>query len=235
MLNKAKTDQKIQSNKLFKITTIPEISILNDISQMQKSILAFISQLDNDFGCTAMNNKIMQHFQLSRRMIQYHLAKLKKLGYITRHLKNGFQRTMHSIFANLYKFKKVARGGAMDCTNNRDIDSSLSQDVKNQKINKVKELLEQELTEVEQVDYNEYISKKPDYNQISVLNTYYHKGWLKWFKFDLEIKRKGKMYADRFRNMKSSLIGKFSSKNSNQNQMTNYQLNEKRNQILQNV
>ena len=67
----------------FKGIWIPkEIWLHPDLSIEEKVLLAEIHSLDGEQGCFASNAYFCQFFGWSERVLQLHLAKLKKLGFI---------------------------------------------------------------------------------------------------------------------------------------------------------
>jgi predicted transcriptional regulator len=194
------------------IIILNEIRELTNINRTEKELLCLISQLDNQFSCTAFNEYLSQALNCSKVYIQKMLAKLIKLGYLTRQIINGYVRKIKSIFSHLYK--KSIRGGIQEYDNKENIDkNSTTQEYKNRKNEKggkIKDYLDTEISEQDQVDYQSYIEKKGDYNDVNYSNLYFHKGWIKWFKIDQKAKEKGKTLSNLLINARNRFTKKFS-------------------------
>lgn len=86
----------------FKGIWIPkEIWLNKNLSIEEKVILSEIHSLDGEDGCFASNAYFQNFFGLSQRVLQLHLARLKKLGFIRVESFDGRKRilkTSHEIF-----------------------------------------------------------------------------------------------------------------------------------------
>ena len=190
------------------IVILDPIRALTNINRTEKELLSLLSQLDKKFKCIAFNEYLAQAIGVEIRYIQKMIAHLEKLCYITRKITNGYQRKITTVFSSLFKDKSRTPPYVLQDTNKEDID--INSTTSYSKERKVKDFLDSNLTEVEQIDYQNYIEKKGDYTTVNYLNLYFHKGWLKWFKASKSIKEKGQAIANLLRNGKNKLMGSMS-------------------------
>lgn len=207
------------------IVIINEIRLLTNINRTEKELLALVSQLDKSFHCTAFNAYLANAMNCSTVYIQKMLAKLERLSYISRTITNGYIRKITSIFAHF--FQKSIYPHIQQNTNKENLNQNST--IIPSKEKKIKQLLDLELTELEQIDYQLYIEKKGDYTTVNYLNIYFHKGWLKWFKTNQKVKAKGQAIANLLRNGKNKLLNSFSS---NKQYSETWKANNKLNSIL---
>lgn len=71
-----------------------EIWLSKELTIMEKVIFAEIHSLDNERGCFASNGYFAKFFDVSERQIGTYIASLKKKGFITAIILNGFERTI---------------------------------------------------------------------------------------------------------------------------------------------
>lgn len=192
------------------IVILDPIRALTNINRTEKELLSLLSQLDKKFHCTAFNEYLAQAIGVKPRYVQKMISHLEKLCYITRELSNGYIRKITTVFSSLFKNKSRTPPPVLQDTNKEDIEVNSTTNCFKEK--KVKDFLDSNLTEIEQIDYQGYIQKKGDYTTVNYLNLYFHKGWLKWFKTNKVLKEKGQAIANLLRNGKNKLMGSMSVK-----------------------
>ncbi len=176
------------------IVIIDEIRILDNLNRGEKELLALISQLDNKLNCFALNSYFSNILKVCNRQVQKMLAKLEKLGYISRDFIKKYLRSIKSMFACFYR-QKVHTPHELNDTHKEKVSSfstMLSKEDK-KKEDKKKNLtnyLETEIAEDQKEQYKKFIKKRSDYNEANSNNLFYHKGWVKWFKKSLDYAQK---------------------------------------------
>lgn len=91
----------------FKGIWIPkEIWLSEDISILEKCLLAEIDSLDNDEGCYASNLYFSEFFGISEKSISNHIKKLKDKGYIYQGSFDGRRRRLHSRLEENFKAER---------------------------------------------------------------------------------------------------------------------------------
>jgi Helix-turn-helix domain len=200
-----------KQSKEFSILVIPEIQKLNNLNPQEKTLLAVVTQLDNKDSCFAQNYRLAKILNCGERYVQKMLLHLEKLGYITRTIattvvdgvKFYSSRIIKSIFSVFYKNKKnevIQKNGLesrayrdeLEGVHKENINIPLTKESKIlTKKEKIQIFLDEKLTESEQVEYFEYISKKRDYNLLTVESMFNHSGWVLWFKNEQRNKNKG--------------------------------------------
>jgi hypothetical protein len=189
------------------IVILDPIRALTNINRTEKELLALLSQLDKKFHCVAFNEYLAKAINCGTRYIQKMLNHLEQLALITRELTNGYIRKITTIFSHLFNDKQPkisSQGDALQATNKEELETNSTPTYSKEK--KVKDYLDSEISEQEQIEYQGYIEKKGDYNEVNYMNLYFHKGWMKWFKTNKVIKEKGQAIANLFRNGKNKLM-----------------------------